>query len=56
MPTIVPRWTTVMRTTDAGADVADFGHPAARKLLGFYAEIARTLLDPSVPALEGSVR
>jgi hypothetical protein len=51
MPTIVPRWTTVMRTTDAGADVADFGHPAARKLLGFYAEIARTLLDPSVPAL-----
>jgi chromosome partitioning protein len=56
MPTIVPRWTTVMRTTDAGADVADFTHPAARKLLGFYADIARTLLDPSVPVLEETVR
>ncbi|SOD72876.1 chromosome partitioning protein [Jatrophihabitans sp. GAS493] len=56
MPTIVPRWTTVMRTTDAGADVADFNHPAARKLLGFYADIARTLLDPSVPVLEETVR
>src|SRR5664279_3959670 len=49
MPTMVPRWTTVMRTTDANADVADFNHPAARKLLGFYQTIAR-VLDPSVPA------
>jgi chromosome partitioning protein len=49
MPTVVPRWTTVMRTTDANADVADFNHPAARKLLGFYQSIAR-VLDPSVPA------
>ncbi len=49
MPTVVPRWTTVMRTTDANADVADFNHPAARKLLGFYQDIAR-VLDPSVPA------
>lgn len=48
MPTVVPRWTTVMRTTDAGADVADFNHPAARRLLGFYQSIAR-VLDPSVP-------
>ncbi len=55
MPTVVPRWTTVMRTTDAGADVADFNHPAARKLLGFYADIARSL-DPSVPELEETVR
>lgn len=55
MPTVVPRWTTVMRTTDAGADVADFNHPAARKLLGFYAEIARSL-DPSVPVLEEAAR
>ena len=38
-----------MRTTDANADVADFNHPAARKLLGFYQSIAR-VLDPSVPA------
>lgn len=49
MPTVVPRWTTVMRTTDAGADLTDYHHPAARKLLGFYADIARAL-DPSVPA------
>jgi len=49
MPTVVPRWTTVMRTTDANADVADFNHPAARRLLVFYQEIARAL-DPSVPA------
>jgi chromosome partitioning protein len=55
MPTVVPRWTTVMRTTDGNADVADFNHPAARKLLGFYTEIARAL-DPSVPDLQESVR
>ena len=48
MPTVVPRWTTVMRTTDANADIADFHHPAARKLLGFYQSIARSL-DPNVP-------
>ena len=51
MPTVVPRWTTVMRTTDANADLVDFNHPAARKLLGFYQTIARDL-DPSVPAAE----
>jgi chromosome partitioning protein len=51
MPTVVPRWTTVMRTTDAGADVADFNHPAARRLLSFYQQIARAL-DPSVPEPE----
>jgi chromosome partitioning protein len=64
MPTVVPRWTTVMRTTDAGADVADFNHPAARRLLAFYQQIARAL-DPSVPepdlprptpSLEGTTR
>lgn len=48
-PTVVPRWTTVMRTTDANADLVDFNHPAARKLLGFYQSIAR-VLDPSVGA------
>ena len=48
MPTVVPRWTTVMRTTDAGADIADVNHPAARRLLGFYQQIARAL-DPNVP-------
>jgi chromosome partitioning protein len=53
MPTVVPRWTTVMRTTDAGADVADFNHPAARRLLGFYQQIARAL-DPTVPEPEPS--
>jgi chromosome partitioning protein len=51
MPTVVPRWTTVMRTTDAGADIADFNHPAARRLLGFYQQIARAL-DPTVPEPE----
>ncbi len=48
MPTVVPRWTTVMRTTDADADVADVNHPAAHTLLGFYQTIAR-VLDPRVP-------
>ena len=51
IPVIVPRWTTVMRTTDASASIADFTHPAARRLLGFYQDIARAL-DPSVPVLE----
>ena len=53
MPTVVPRWTTVMRTTDTGADVADRNHPAARRLLGFYQQIARAL-DPTVPEPEPS--
>jgi chromosome partitioning protein len=48
MPTVVPRWTTVMRTADAGAGVADFTHPAARRLLNWYQTIARAL-DPNVP-------
>ncbi len=51
MPTVVPRWTTVMRTTDAGADIADSNHPAARKLLGFYLDIAKAL-DPDMPPLD----
>jgi len=53
MPTVVPRWTTVMRTTDASADIADSSHPAARKVLGFYQDIARAL-DPSIATTEAN--
>lgn len=43
MPTVVPRWTTVMRTTDSNAGVAEANHPAARKLARFYEEIAQSV-------------
>lgn len=51
MPTVVPRWTTVMRTTDTNAGPGDWSHPAARRMLVFYQQIARSL-DPGVPEPE----
>jgi chromosome partitioning protein len=50
VPIMVPRWTTVKRASDAGADVAAANHPAARRLLAMYQSLARCL-DPSVPEL-----
>jgi chromosome partitioning protein len=54
LPTVIPRWTTVMRTTDGTGDVADLLHPAARKVARLYDEVARRLgLRPFTPRAVG---
>lgn len=55
LPMIVPRWTTILRTTDTSAGAGDFNHPWARRAAGIYENIAR-IVDPGVPALEEASR